>query len=1211
MRRYALFCLLMLGCLTPRISLAVEPALEFLQGLRERRYYDSALQYLEQIQTRKDLPPEVQQVLPYERGETLLQSAKELTNLDAQRQQLDAAQAAFEEFVKAQPNHPLGGRANTARGQILLEKARVDIWDGDKPSNEGNRAKFRDGARQAIASARKIFEQARDQHKATWEKFPTYIPEDQKVERAARDEAEELYIRAQLDIAQCTYWEAQTYDKTSKERKDLLVKSAEEFEKIHTRYRSQIGGLYARIWQGKCFEEQGGAEGIRIALGIYEEILGHDGTTAAMRSLKDRALRFRLICLNYPERHDYQLVVQEAEAWLKDARDRARTDVGLGIQWELCRAQEALGGDRNAKETDRKNNLTQALNRARTISRYPGELKTPASAMIQRLMVALNRDPGDPKDFETAYGNGGQLFEEALGINATLAKLQSEGKQKEAVAQYETLKASAAEMARMYDLALRLANANSDQTMVNIARLRLSYGYLLQQRFYEAAVVADDLVTRFGEKFPEVAREAGFLAMTAFDHAYTQAKEDEREFEAGKVIEAANKICDRWPDSDRANDARNAVAKIYWNAGNLIEAANWWNKIPKGTAQYADAQVRAGKAYWRQYVLQAAKPEGERASVEDLNKWKQAAIDHLTTGLNEAEKNIPKDAPMSDDLVGAKLTLVNIRNLDGMYQAKDKGPPGALDLLTKEPHPVLKAVDVPPGQPRPKDPAKAKSRQMASFAYQQLLRAWVGLKNLDEARKARQKLEEVASGEDEAALTQVFVDFGRELQQELERLKAAKDQKRLDDVRTGFESFLNDLFERKDGQTFYSLLWIAETYTSLADSAGDSPEKANDFYNKASTAYQSIVEKASQDPNFCSPPQLLACKLRLVNCLRSQGDFPKAEAVVQDIIKASPNAPDAQFEAARLYQAWGAKGEGNSAEKFAVALYGKKEPVHIWGWTYTAQSLQRALYQKPDERLEKLHFDARYDLAAAEQQYGLSLSDPKKSVEHLERAKAAITGFQRVSKRWDDGEYERFNTLYKTVLANLGQPVLDLPRELADSERKTQVAEAGETAAPQQAQTAAAPQAAPQTPAQQPAAKSNSLLMILVLLLGGGAVGGMYYMSILQSKKKQARYATAGSGSSAKAKVVASQAAESVPLFEGLPGTATQTKPARPAAKPTAAPVIQTKPAAVKPQGAAKPKPAAPAQPGAPAKPVSKPKASGEGKPAAPRPPRPKPPENP
>jgi len=1209
MQRYFLTAAILLG-LTATAS-ATEPVLQFLEGLRNRQYYDSALYYLEEAEKNPLLPADVKAILGYERGQTLLQSARQLANLDAQRRQLDMAQAAFEAFVKAYPNHDLAGRANTARGQILMEKARVDIWDGDKPSNEGSRENFREAARKGIATARAIFDQARIQHETNWKKYPAFIPEDQPAARVERSQAEELFIQAQLDLAQCTYWDAQTFDKKSTERIEILRNAAAEFEAIHQKYRSQLGGLYARIWQGRCFEEQGDVEGIRIALGIYGEILEHDGTTVAMRNLKDRALRFRLICLNYPERHDYQIVIQEAEAWLKESRERVRTDVGMGIQWELCRAQEAIGTDRNTSDIVRKALLTQALNRARAINLYPGELKIPSSGMIQRLLVAMNRDPSDPKDFDTAYGNGGQLYEQVTAANANIRKLQDEGKQKEAVEAHQALMAIAAEMTRMYDLALRLATPTNDVIMTNVARLRLSYGYLLQQRFFDAAVVADEQMLRYSTISPEVAKEAGFLAMTAFDNAYAHAPEGDRKFETERVIEAANKITDRWPDTDRANDARNTVAKIYWNDGDLLTAAQWWEKIPQGTEQYGDAQVRAGKAYWREYVMATARrPEEEQASPEDLNKWKKLAIDHLTIGLEDAEKNTPAEKTLSDDLVGAKLTLVSIRNLDGLYSSDGKEPRGALELLTKDPHPILKAVDVPKGTPRPKDPGKAKSRQMASFAYQQLLRTRVGMKNLDEARKARLALEEVAGGEDGAALTQVFVDFGRELEQELSRLKAAGDTKRLADVRAGFESFLNDLFKRKDGQSFYSLLWIAETYSSLADSSQDDTTKGAEFYNRASTAYRAILASADGDPNFANPQQVLACKLRLVNCLREQKNYTDGETVLMEVLKANPNAPDAQFAAAELYEDWASNGTEADKEKFKIALYGKKDAVHIWGWTYAAQSLQQAVYSQPGGRLDQLLFDARYRLAEAERKYGLALTDPKESKEHLVRSRASITGFQRISKRWTDEEYQRFNSLYKLALADLGEPVVDLPRQLSDAERDPAETSSNMNVQKQEVASVVSPlETAPKAAAPPPPPKNNSLQIILMLMLAVGAVAGIYFMTINQKKKKPAKRIVEEDGepSLATSPVGASSTslgADGIPGFGPTggftpPTEATATRKAtKPAATGPAFPSFGDAPAPATPKpapGRPATKPVSAAQPKKPAtssKPVAKPVAA-------------------
>ena len=47
---------------------AEEPAVAFLNALRENRYFDEALAYLDRLQTDPQTPPELLQELAYQRG---------------------------------------------------------------------------------------------------------------------------------------------------------------------------------------------------------------------------------------------------------------------------------------------------------------------------------------------------------------------------------------------------------------------------------------------------------------------------------------------------------------------------------------------------------------------------------------------------------------------------------------------------------------------------------------------------------------------------------------------------------------------------------------------------------------------------------------------------------------------------------------------------------------------------------------------------------------------------------------------------------------------------------------------------------------------------------------------------------------------------------------------------------------------------------------
>lgn len=1101
------------GRIVPRLLMAVailatlllnsapadEPFLEFVRGLRARGYHDYALDYLDELSARDDLPPEVKEVLPYERALTLLDGSKGLSSSKARREQLDAAQAAFEQFVQSAPQHALAGEANTQRAKILLEKAQVDIWDAEDPSNAGNRAAFQQSARDLIQRARTVFQEALTQHEAAFRAFPLQIPEEEKVLRQQREAAELKYLQAILDVAECTYWEAQTYDRGSQQRNEILERAQANYAEIHARHRSQVVGLLARLWQGKCFEEM---DLISEALGIYNEFLKHEGTSEAMLDLKSRALYFRLICLNHDAKKDYRLVIDEAGAWRRDAGRRAQTDIGMGILYEMAHAMELLAADRTLPEGERSDLLTQALAFGRQIARFPGRLKAPALGLVRRVAAASGRPEEDPRNFNEAFGIGSQYSSDTSKLRAQVEQLIAEGKTQEAQAAQQTMVASAAEMTRIFDLALRLADEETDELNLVIARLQLAYGYFLQGKYYESAAAADYAATHIDPENAEAdhyARKSAYLKMAAFNYAYAEAAGTDRSYEEQQTIAAAQELVDRWPDSDDATDARDTIAKLYINAKNPVKAAEWWAQVPSTATDYARSQILAGQAYWTAYSDQTSLPEPQRVPVDEMNGWRDAAARHLENGTTSWQAALSQDAVTPPELVLGKLTLAQIRNLTGVYTTAENVV-GALEILTAEPHSVLKAVAVPPGEARPENPADVRSAKIAGFAYQQLLRAYIGLRNLEAAADARAQLESIAAGDDSAALTQIYVAFGRELQNEMEQLRASGQSDRLDQVRAGFQEFLDSVYQRQEGQTFGSLLWIAETYTSLAEGSADAPQQAADFFTKASATYDRMLEKAESDATFLSSPeQGTVIKLRLAECRRRQGDFPAAEEVMLEAVAESPTAPNVQFEAAKLYQSW-AQSSPSEADKFLVALNGRKDPP-VWGWSGLAQRLQQALMQGQDrEGLEQMHIDARYNQAQCYREYALQQPNLDDQTKNLHLAKFGVEGFARISGSLPPEEFARFDELYQQIRADLGEDVVPLATVLSSASAPPR--QPG-TTTPSTVRTQPGTTAAAASPSEPEGPATNYVMIVLLLLVGVGACIGLFYLAAGQDQRRR------------------------------------------------------------------------------------------------------------
>jgi hypothetical protein len=1072
---------------------AEEPYLEFVTGLRSRGYYDFAEQYLRDLQQDGRVPADVKAVVAYELGVTIRDSARALLIPEEQRQRLDEAQAAFEQFAKAAPQHELAGRANSERAKILVEKARVDLWDADGTSESAKKQQLRESARKYVGMSREIYATAAEQLKKNFESFPGFIPQEEREKIQQREAAEAEYIQAQLNLAETTYWDAQTYDHADAKRKEALSTAMEEFEKIHTAYRSMIGGLLARLWQGKCLEEIGQKEGIDAALGIYGELLRHDGSSTSMLALQSKAQQFQLICYNHDTKKEYRLINQLATEWLKSEANRRlkATETGKGIEWEQARALEKLGDERTVPENERTTYLNQALNIARGLARRAGPHKAPAAGMVARISTKLGRDSNDPTDFNSAYGRADELFNQAQEITKQISAAVAAKKSTEAQSHAEARKGVAAELTRMLGLALQLADKSSEQALVRRSELLLAVSYLWQERSYEATAVSEYFLRNHSNAQPDMLSLAGNIAITSLQDAYLRAPKEDREFEKEHTLALAAMVSTRWPNSDLADKANLNVGGLLFDGGDYDGAAQAWLKIPNSSKTYGVAQLKAGSAFFELYTRKAHLEASERPPAEQLAQWLADAEKYLQQGVDLEAKATPAESENRDLLLG-KLALAQVRNRIGVYKTQG-AKLGSIELITAEPHALTKAVQTPPGETRPDDPGSIKGRQMASLVYQELLRAQIGAKDIDAARDARTKLEEVGAGGDTAALTQIFVQFGRQLQDELEQLKASGANDRLKEVRDGFEAFLSDLYDREDAQqTFNSLLWIAETYASLGESAEDDLIKSQDYFNRSANAYDRIITRGATDPAFLvSPSNGPIVRIRMLECRLRQKDYEAAEKVLFEVLKESPSNPGTQQSGARLYQEWAEMGDSS---KLQYALNGRKEPVVLWGWGELANKMRG---QVGNADLQQLYYEATYRYAQSYHQQAAKQSgdDRKKS---LENALLVFDTFTRTSRNVPQDVYDRMNTLYKSLLSDAGQADSDMPVPGSRSGGGSRKGEGdkGRREPP--------PPPPPQPEPEPPANTGNVIVVLGLLVLGGAAVFGIFAWTTSQSKKKRA-----------------------------------------------------------------------------------------------------------
>ncbi|MBW3540410.1 MAG: hypothetical protein KY476_09075 [Planctomycetes bacterium] len=1078
---------------------AAELHLEFVQGLRAKGYFDTAVEYLERIEAEPDVPPEVKTVIPYEKGVTLLAGSRTLSP-ELRAVELDKARAHFAAFSQANPEHPLSALANSEQAKILLENARIIIWKLQSPGDKGNEPAMRDEARKLIAQARDVFQKAHDRYKAEYEKFPVHIPDDQKQQLEARRQVELAYMQAQFDLAMCTYEEAQTWPGDSDDFKRILTKAAEEFEQIHTKYRSITIGLYARMWQAKCFEEQ---DDLRKALGIYNELLGHPGTSRTMQVLKSHVRHFWCICQNLRDEH--VLVVDAADQWLKENKAYARTQTGLGIRWERVLALEEIAKRRDLQKAEKERTLRLALNEAQDISRFAGRYKDLAAFAVPRLKVALEIDPGDPRDFDTALGQARTMIDPGIGERLQALDQEQAGQKRpdEIAALEQDLQSHLRDTARILNLALEYALAERPEVaQINEARYYLAYTHYMLDRPFDAAVLGEFVGRRFPTEDSEIPQKAAYLAMAAWVKAYLQSKEPEpeRSFEIGGLERVCKLITETWPESVRAQQARMQLGLIYARREQPVEAARWYSSVPEGASDYAEAQLAAGQAYWNAYLSTSAAEAEQRPPQEELTKWQSAADQHLRTGMAKVAAETAADKQPPAELITAKVTLAQILINDGKYDE-------AIKLLREDPHAPEKAIAVAEKQPRPRQGIQ--SSAFASLVYQLLLRSYVGTQNIDEALKVMDALEKsMPEDDDGSTLTALYQRLGENLKSEIERLRVAGDQERLNQVLTSFEQFLDQLQKRSDTMNYSALIWIAETFYSLAEGMGNTDPRADTYYNKAARTYEDILQRPA---GFVPGGKETGVKLRLVNCKRSAGEYGDALKMVSEILVKNQRVLEGQMYAAQVLQSWGESNQADTQKYLMESITGRDiegQKNVIWGWAGIVRKLSgRGMDQYQDERLQ-----ARLNAAEARRKYGLLQSSRPKRLAELEHAKTELEMFGRATRPETIGTewWQKFDGLYRQVQNDMLQngaaiaqvePLPEPPKfQIAETETQPSDATAQTNASgekPSNGNTSAAPVKDDEA--------SSPLMAILAIVVAVAAAGGIVYWMIQSQKNSRRR----------------------------------------------------------------------------------------------------------
>lgn len=1011
------------ACL-PIAARAVEPAEDFLRGLQSRGLNELALDYLELMKTSRTVDDEFREMISYHRGVVLIEQSRRSTDPATRARLLHAARTELRQFAESNPDNVKGAEAN-------LELANVQMADGQQLVSRMNqlsseaafdaqRRQLGADARPMFADARGMFEQAEAIYSAEIEKLS---PATSGMDDAGNKRQEYRARIAQLRFlaAQAQFEMAQSYAPEADEYRDLNEAAAAELAAVHEEFsRTFIVGLYARLYEGRCYQSLGNH---LQALGCFEELLGQTNTLPQFRKLIASAVHRKAEVLIAQEKYD--AAIEACEKCLRDVKaDEEKLPEWLAVQFRLGDALRKKGESSASTPLERHKLLAEARGAYRGVANTPGEHQAAARAAASELTNVGNNgksggEKNAPKTFQAAY----ELGKDALASYnaAKLAYPSAERNNPSALPELQAQMKHGEDSARQYfQAATTLVDDDTDPKLLNEVRYFLCWLYWQSEDYYRAAVLGEYLARRFPDH--PAAASAARLAMASYERLYSQAagaatKRDDShtDFEARRMADMAEFITRRWPDSDDADAARSVLVSLAIRGNRIDEAEKMLTAASDESRPRLELQL--GNAMWARFLeLSQGAGQGTAPDSETLAQLKQSALKYLRDGFQAARE----EREPSDSMAAAGLYLAQALLSDEKYD-------DTIDLLEDEKLGPLTLIEK--GNPA------ASRAQYAVEAYRVALRAYVlsTPPNEEKALATMKALEDaVASGGgSDEQLTRIYIGLGMALSKQAEQLREAGRDRDAERINTAFAQFLDRIASRQEKANWPTRVWLAHTYYSMGapKPAGTSlspseplAEHQRAHLAKARDAYQRLIADAAKDPKL--PPSetsVLAARMQLGECLRALGEYKQALDTFSAVLKERESSLDAQKAAAQTYQE---RGEAENPRWFEHAIHGGYQlkstgQNRIWGWLKLSQIAARLA--RSEVKYRDLFFEARYNIARCRYLAAIK-HDGDERKRDLAKAKQSI---QSVAQVYPDlgGEHWRskFDAILKAIQKAAGE----------------------------------------------------------------------------------------------------------------------------------------------------------------------------------------------
>ncbi len=881
---------------------AEEPHLQFARALRENGLPDIAADYLQHLAGR-NLPPDVAALVPLEAARARLDVAVQEGDAKKRNRQFAQARAAYESFLKANPNHPRAAEAK-------LDLARLVAFQGKHLLDQARRQESRSVRKDLAAQAGLLFKEAAEQlAKAVAEidnRLGQLANPANDAEKSQKADLARARLQAQLEEAINFINQSNTLleARDTRGRAAVIDKARAMLTRVSQAGDENPAAWQAKVWLGRLAEEiDAKPEAIRRYTDLAKETTPE--AAAAARTAAYRLLKLQAEEEQVPDRSALvRKIITGCDDWLRKYRGGANTPEGQGVRYVLAglleeQARPAIAPPQSSPSAPvritggPRQLLTRAERLYKDLADSDNDFTEKARNHRAAILVALMADRvGDVSKLMS--------FEECYVTAQIEAYEMNQGKKTDEEKAQRLAKIVAALKRGLSFVAV--TDAPRD---VADAQVMLTYAYLSGGEIYQAAVLGEQLSQsslpgRHGAEAAAYALQAyaGILDSDRRRNAGDfEQKTDQRRLRA--VSEFMEKT---WPDDPATDIARHQLGGFLLDDKNYPEAIAMLSRVAPSYPGLAQARYQEGaaaqkaqnveglsaarrKSLLRQAIGDLAKvPDPVPGSSEEtslaaclarLQYGNLMLLDERPDGANytAAEaigKRITALAPqLSLDesfapqvmAEAAKLQIAGVSGRALVLLKADKFDQ-ARTLLA----PLVAAVEKDAAKKDIYEPLREAQRQVVALA----LRAAILENKASEADKAMSLLRRISPAAGPGSANDRLLRVVVELKREADALKEKGDTGKREKLDSGLSAFVDEL-ARVPNLAPDVRLFLAFAYASL------------DKHKKAADLLKDYPPPAATEGDEVK--RYLAIRVALMREYRLGGEFQQASAVVNDALK--------------------------------------------------------------------------------------------------------------------------------------------------------------------------------------------------------------------------------------------------------------------------------------------------------------------------------------